>query len=99
VSVTSKDSSTWLNIASAMVRQIERCYLLHNGEILGYTRAGAIEWISEHRQDEAFFWHGWRWLERHERESNRMAPRPPAAWMVEALKRSASAAAASMTRG
>src|ERR1700677_2827816 len=76
-----------------------RYELRHCDAALGVIRAGGIDLISEALNDEAFFWFGWRGLEHHVRESNRMSHRAPAAWLAEALRHSALAAAASTSRG
>lgn len=66
---------------------------------IGIVRAGGIDWISEAANDEAIFWAGWHGLERRVREHRAVALAPTPAWYLNAIRHSASAAAASNSRG
>lgn len=76
-----------------------RYELRHHDAPIGVVRAGGIDWISDAVNDEAIFWAGWRGLERRVRKDQIMALSPVPGWYAAALTHSASAAAASMTRG
>jgi hypothetical protein len=76
-----------------------RYELRHNDAPIGFVRSGGIDWVSEASNDEALFWFGWRALERHVRAgAQRTIPRMPAAWLAQALRHSASLAAASSAK-
>lgn len=76
-----------------------RYELRHHDAPIGVVRAGGIDWISEAANDEAMFWAGWHGLERHVQRTRARDVTPPPAWYLNALRHSASAAAASKTRG
>jgi hypothetical protein len=76
-----------------------RYELRHNDAPLGIVRSGGIDWMSDALNDEALFWAGWRGLERHARAMAARPLAPPGAWIVSALRHSASLAAASRPRG
>jgi hypothetical protein len=76
-----------------------RYEIRHHGTPLGVVRAGGIDWISDARQDEAFFWFGWHAIKSELRMVRASCAKQPPAWYLNALKHSASLAAASTSTG
>lgn len=81
------------------LEHLKVCELRHNDAPIARVRAHGVEWLSDALNDDAVFWFGRRALERQVRETRKVTLRGSPPWFLEALKRSASSAASSNSRG